>query len=281
MMYISDQVIDQFIAEDVPYIDLTTWVMGFGEDRGRMVYFTRQDCVLCGTEEVIRVMNRFDIKVEFSMPSGSSINSGKEFLIATGKAQDLHMVWKICQNIFDHCSGVATKTKNFINIVEKENPKIEVVTTRKGFPGTKSLSIKAIMMGGAYPHRLGISETVLVFKQHMNFIGGLEGFIKAIPLIKSKVCEKKLIVEAGCMEDAIKLCQAGVDGIQFDKMSVEALTEGVKKLKELSPSITILAAGGINEKNAKEYAKTGIDAIVTTSLYSANPIDIGVKIEKM
>ncbi|WP_037373319.1 ModD protein [Anaerovorax odorimutans] len=281
MIYISDEDIDRLIKEDVPYIDLTTWVLGFGEEIGRSIYFTRQDAVLCGTEEVIRIMNKLNIEVEASKPSGSLIKSGENFLTAKGKAKDLHMAWKMCQNIFDHCSGMATKTKELVDIVKSENPNMEIVTTRKCFPGTKALAVKAIMTGGAYPHRLGLSETVLVFKQHTNFIGGFEGFIKEIPNIKHKLCEKKLIVEATSIDEAAKLCEAGVDGIQFDKLTHEVLKEGVPKLRNISPNVLILAAGGINEKNAKEYAKTGVNAIVTTSLYQAKPIDIGVKIEKI
>ena len=49
----------------------------------------------------------------------------------------------------------------------------------------------------------------------------------------------------------------------------------------INPSIVILAAGGINESNIEEYAKIGVDAIVTTSVYHAKPIDIGCKITQL
>jgi len=43
------------------------------------------------------------------------------------------------------------------------NPDIAVFTTRKIFPGAKALAVKAIMVGGAMPYRLGLSETILIF----------------------------------------------------------------------------------------------------------------------
>lgn len=43
--------------------------------------------------------------------------------------------------------------------------------------------------------------------------------------------------------------------------------------------MVILAAGGINESNIQDYVETGIDAVVTTCVYYAKPIDIGCKIE--
>ena len=63
-------------------------------------------------------------------------------------------------------------------------PKVAVLTTRKGFPGTKALAIKSVLAGGGYPHRLGISETVLIFKQHLNFIGGMNALAEKIKEIK-------------------------------------------------------------------------------------------------
>ena len=46
MLRISDTRIDGFIAEDVPYVDLTCAVLGIGDEPGEMEYFTREDCVL-------------------------------------------------------------------------------------------------------------------------------------------------------------------------------------------------------------------------------------------
>ena len=48
MLRMSDARIDGFIAEDVPYVDLTCAVLGIGEEPGEMEYYTREDCVLAG-----------------------------------------------------------------------------------------------------------------------------------------------------------------------------------------------------------------------------------------
>lgn len=278
MIFIPNETIDKFIQEDVPYIDLTTFVFGFGDKPGSMEYFTREDGVLCGTEEVLRVMNNLNVNVRKSLPSGTVIKAGDTFLRANGKAGDLHMAWKVCQNIFDHCSGIATKTRRMVDEAQKVNPDVIIVTTRKGFPGTKALSIKSVLAGGAFPHRLGLSETVLVFRQHINFLGGLENFIEAIPAAKLKLAEKKLIVEADNSSVAMLLAKNGVDGIQFDKLTPKELSEAVPLLRSINPNLAILAAGGINETNVSEYAASGVDVLVTSDLYHAKPLDIGVRI---
>jgi molybdenum transport protein len=281
LAYLSINEIEQLIKEDVPYIDLTSWTLGIREQPGRITYFTREEAIVCGTEEVRKVFEQLGIKLEAMIPSGEIIKPGDTIISGTGRGADLHMAWKVGQNILDSCSGIATKTRTMVEQVKAVNPHIAVLTTRKGFPGTKVLTTKAILAGGAMPHRLGLSETILVFKQHMNFIGGFEGLLKKIPEIKTESCEKKVIVEATELEKAIRLCHAGADGIQFDKLTVAELEKAVSALKKEFPGVTILGAGGINEKNCGDYAKTGIDGIVTTSLYRAKPIDIGVKIEKV
>ena len=280
MVYIPDSVLDHFIAEDVPYFDLTTHSLGIGDKEGIISYFSREEAVLCGTEEAQRIMEKLRLRVTVIRPSGTLIKPGEVFLEAQGRAQDLHMAWKVCQNLLDSCSGIATKARRMVDAVKSVNPRVSVVSTRKSFPGTKALCVKAILCGGAVPHRLGLSETVLIFKQHMNFMGGLESLIEKIPSIKEGMCEKKLIVEAESIEDGIALCRGGVDGLQFDKLAPEVLKEGAARIRELDAKIALLAAGGINESNAALYAASGMDALVTTSLFSAKPVDMGVKMVK-
>lgn len=277
-MYISDELIDKFIREDVPYIDLTTLILGINDQEGSIQFFSREDSVLCGTEEVTKIFNRFNIDLIKTYASGSIIKKNEIFLEGKGKAEDLHMSWKISQNILEYSSGIATKTKELIDKVSTVNPSIHVFTTRKVIPGTKELSIKAVIAGGGLPHRLGLSESILIFKQHLNFLGGINKLNEIIKNVKSKACEKKVIVEIENLEQAIELSKIGVDGIQFDKISCDKLKKNVSIIRNINPSITILAAGGINENNIIEYAKTGVDAIVTSSVYHAKPIDIGCTI---
>lgn len=280
-MYISDETIDRFIKEDVPYIDLTTLVLGIGEQKGKMQFFSRENAVLCGTEEVARIFNKLNINVIRACASASLIKKNEIFLEGEGTAESLHIAWKISQNIIDYSSGIATKTKKLVDKVNTINPNISVITTRKNIPGTKELAIKAVIAGGGFPHRLGLSETILIFKQHLNFLGGINELTEILRKVKSKACEKKVIVEVEDLEDAILLCKSGVDGLQFDKIPCDALKRTVDTLRSINPYMVILAAGGINENNVEDYAKTGVDSIVTTSVYYAKPIDIGCKIEPL
>ncbi len=278
-MLISDHDISEFIREDVPYIDLTTKLLGIGDQVGKMTFATREDTVLSGVEEVLEIFKKLDVKCNSFLPSGTFLQKGKVFIEAEGAAKNLHMAWRVSLSILEYFSGIATRTKVMVDKAKKVNPDINIVTTRKTFPGTKRLSIKSIIAGGAWPHRLGLSETILIFQQHINFIGGYQELAKIIPQIKAVAFEKKVTVEVENIEDAILMAKSGVDTLQTDKLSVEQLTEVVKKVRSINPDIGITAAGGINVNNVEAYAATGVDGIATTSLYFGKPSDISVKIE--
>lgn len=278
-MYIADETIDKIIKEDVPYLDLTTELLGIGEMTGVIQYTSREPTVLCGTEEVTRIFKNLGIEPVKGLPTGSVLQPSETFLVGKGRVADLHMAWRLTMNILEYSSGIATRTRKLLDKARAVNPNIQLFSTRKLFPGTKELSIKAILAGGAMPHRLGLSETILIFEQHLRFMGGIDGLLNQYTELKQKACDKAIIVEVVTLEDAKKLCQAGVDGIQLDKLPPETLKTMVAEIRKINDRVKLIATGGITDRNADVYAGTGVDALSTSSLYFGKPADIGVVIQ--
>lgn len=276
MLRMPDARIDGFIAEDVPYVDLTCAVLGIGDESGEMDYFTREDCVLAGVGVVTRIMAKLGCQVVSAAADGDRVAAGETFMTVRGRSADLHAAWKVCLNVFDHLSAVATKTRAMVDAAHAGNPRCEVLTTRKSMPGAKDLLTEAVMAGGAFPHRLGLSETVLVFEHHLTFFGGFDAFIEQLPTIKARCIEKKLFVEANA-EQARMLVRAGVDGLQLDKIPTDELALLVQELRRIDPRCTLVAAGGVNPRNAGAYAATGVDGLATTAPFSAKPLDMSVR----
>ena len=276
---IPDSDIERYIEEDIPYGDLTTHLLGIGDSPGRIVFSTREETTLCCTEEAARVLQKCGASVVSCMPSGTKLSAGIEFLAAAGTAQALHAGWKVALNLLEYASGIASRTGRIVDTCRIVNPALSVVTTRKSFPGTKKIAIKAITAGGALPHRLGLSETVLVFKQHTAFLGGLEAFLGTVAKLKLQARETKIIIEADTREEALLIARSGADIVQLDKIAPAELSDTIAAIRTANPDILISAAGGINEANATEYAATGIDIIVLSSVYFGKPADIGVSIQ--
>jgi molybdenum transport protein len=273
MFYISDSYLESLLAEDVPYLDLTTHLLGIEDKLAVISFSTREEGVLCGSEEASRILKGLGATVVQAQPSGTLLEVGESFLVARGNAGALHAGWKVCLNLLDHYSAVATKTHRMVARAHAVAPSLPILTTRKSMPGTKPLMTKAVVVGGALPHRLGLGETVLVFENHYALLGGFEAFVERLPGILAASCEKKVFVEADAAQ-ALTLARCGVDGIQFDKVGPAELAVLVPELRALNPHLTLIAAGGINENNVADFAATGVDGLATTAPFTAKPLDM-------
>ena len=97
--------------------------------------------------------------------------------------------------------------------------------------------------------------------------------------LRAGASERKLAVEVHTAEDAHRVAAAGVDILQIDKLPPDELALLVPRLREVAPALLIAAAGGINQTNVAEYARTGVAILVTSAMYAARPADVGVVIE--
>ncbi|MBJ6725059.1 ModD protein [Geomesophilobacter sediminis] len=271
---LPDSDIERFLEEDVPYGDLTTTLLGIGDRPGSLTFTTREETTLCCCEEAARLLEKCGASVVRCTPSGTRLPPGREFLVAHGSARALHHGWKVALNLLEYASGIATRTRRLVDNARAANPSICVVTTRKSFPGAKKVSIKAIVAGRALPHRLGLSESILVFKQHTAFVGGLAVFLESVDTLRRQAPEQRIIVEAESMAEALAIAGSGADIVQLDKLSPAELAGLVPQIRAINPAIKISAAGGVNEGNIGSYAAAGVDLIVLSSVYFGKPADI-------
>ena len=72
-------------------------------------------------------------------------------------------------------------------------------------------------------HRLGLSETLLVFPEHRSFLAPTE-IVSSMKALRSAQPEKKLAVEVGSVDEAMSFAQAGAEVLQLERFSPAALT---------------------------------------------------------
>ena len=277
MPLIPDAEIDRWLAEDVPFGDLTTHALGIGERPGRMVFAARDAMVVVASEEAARLLVRVGCTVGERRPSGCTTDAGAPLLMAEGPAAALLASWKMAQTLMEYASGIATVARHLVEIARAVNPAVVVACTRKTFPGTKAISLKAILAAGAVPHRLGLSETVLVFPEHRAFLAG-ESQSSALARLKVACPERKIEVEVDSLDDAVSAARAGADVVQLEKLPPETVAAIVARLADTAPHAKVAAAGGVKPANAADYARAGAHILVTSAPYFAPPADIKVSI---
>jgi molybdenum transport protein len=265
------------LHEDVPYGDATTQGLGIGAQPGQAVFVTRATMVACCVEEAERLMLLAGCRsVQRFHASGAQVEAGSELLLAEGSAAALHRGAKVAQTLMEIASGVATRARRILLAAREGKPNISVTCTRKHLPGTKDVMLKAIMAGGCAPHRLGLSDSVLVFPQHRAFLGRKPPYLW-VGELRAAQPERKISVEAESVDEVTWFASAGVDCVQVDKLSPEQVAEAVRAMSGMAKRPMIAATGGVNESNARAYAEAGADLLVTSAPYAAPPADISVR----
>lgn len=271
--------LERLLEDDVPYGDLTTEALGIGGAVGVMQFAARAPMVLALAEEAAAIITLAGCEVELFCASGAALEQGAPILQARGPAAGLLRSWKVAQTLIEIWSGVASETRAIVDAARAVAPRIPVACTRKNVPGTKRFAVAAVKAGGAVMHRLGLSETVLVFPEHRVFLGDLPLF-QAVERLR-RAAPEKLVIEVKTADAALAAAVAGFDVIQAEKFSPAEIAALVKRMASLAYTRArplIAAAGGVNAANAAAYAEAGADVLVTSSPYLAKPRDVQVQI---
>jgi molybdenum transport protein len=269
--------LEDLLFDDAPYGDLTTDLIGIAARPGQISFFARNDMVVALAGEAAAILEMAGARVELLCEDGKKLTAGETILRGKGPAGALLRGWKVAQTLIEIWSGVATGAREIVDAARAVAPDICIACTRKNTPGVKDFSVAAIRAGGAVMHRLGLSETILVFPEHLAFAAGAPLHEIAVRLRKSAP-EKKLVMEARDLDEALLAAQAGFDVIQAEKFTPEEIARLVGRLASMAKRPAIAAAGGVNKSNAADYARAGADVLVTSAPYAAAPRDVSVRL---
>ncbi|MCQ9617447.1 hypothetical protein L1889_12730 [Paenalcaligenes niemegkensis] len=191
-VFFDTATLEGWLEEDVSYFDLTSAVLAIGTQAAQIRWVARTDLVVACSEEVARLVELSGGHVTQVHSSGHKIAPGDAIVTAEGSAQSLLDCWKVAQNLLEYACSVATRTHKMCTLAYQVSEDIGILTTRKHPPGLRRVAQKAALAGGAAPHRLGLSETVLVFPQHRSLLpNGWQSVREALSLHARHLVEKK------------------------------------------------------------------------------------------
>ena len=268
---LSDEQLLQLLHQDVPYGDLTTDLLLDSQQRVEIVFSARQAMTLCAIEEVARLCVIKGASVQLLAASGQQVELGCVLLRAVGQCAELFALWKVSQILLEWASGIASATHDLVIAAAP----VPVVCTRKQTPFTKALSVKAVRAGGGAIHRLGLSETLLLFAEHRQFLRQSPEAI--LHSLQQRAPEQRRVVEVHDLDDAKRWVQAGAEVLQMDKFTPEQVGACADYCRELALPVVLAAAGGVTLANARDYVAAGAKLLVTSAPYHARPLDVQVR----
>ena len=243
--------IERFLKEDVGSGDISGEVVPDVPVRAQIK--ADEFGYLAGLEESKAIFEHFELDVDSQFTDGSEIKKGDIVLEINGSSRSILAAERLALNFLGRMSGIASLTRECVKISRG----VKIAGTRKTTPGFREYEKKAIAIGGGDPHRLTLSDAILIKDNHIK-IAGLEN---AIMNAKKIHPTKEIEIEVDNSKDAIKVAKLGVNIIMFDNMPPEDIIYTVEELKkeDLRTRVRLEASGGINMENISEFARTGVD----------------------
>ena len=206
---------------------------------------------------------------------GSRVEAGTAVLEVEGVAWAVLAGERTALDFLMLLSGIATETARW---VVEAGPRLAVCDTRKTWPGMRTLSKYAVMLGGGTNHRLGLWDMALVKDNHIRRAGGIAAAIASVRDMRPDLLVE---VEADTLAQAEEATRDGADIVLLDNMSDEMLAEAVLAVRELCEQAgrTVLteASGNVSFERLSALRETGVDRVSTSALtLRARPIDFGL-----
>jgi nicotinate-nucleotide pyrophosphorylase (carboxylating) len=248
----------RFIEEDAPTGDVTSDAV-IPDITCDAVIRAEQEGIIAGLNEAGELFSHFGVSVKYCVKDGDTVFRNDTLLKLSGDAKKILLVERTALNIIGRMSGIATQTKKMADIVSAVNPSCRIAATRKTCPGFQVLDKKAVMIGGGDPHRMNLSDGILIKDNHLALVPlGI-----AIQAAKKGTAYKKIEVEVETPKNALFAVKAGADIIMLDNMSPGqiARTIGVLKSEGLRDHVIIELSGGIDENSLTRYAALDVDLI--------------------
>jgi nicotinate-nucleotide pyrophosphorylase (carboxylating) len=266
--------------------DPTSHAMYGATVRGRAALVARQSGTVAGLAAVEDVLHAFHADVDF-LPATSDGQACKPRAILgtlEGSMRGMLAAERTLLNTLGRLSGIATRTREFVNAVA--HTKAKIYDTRKTSPGLRLLEKYAVRAGGGCCHRLGLYDAALFKDNHLAELplaelpASLAKAVRRAHDAADRAGLRFVQVEVDTLDQLRAILSAGGCGcalILLDNMPPAELREAVGLRDQLARHIQLEASGGITLENIAAVAETGVDRIsLGTITHGARWLDIGL-----
>jgi len=231
--------------------------------------------ILCGVDAIVQGLEATTSKyaTDFTKQDGDIIQEREVIFKGRASIKELLQIERTVLNLIQHLSGIATKTRIFVETLD--NDKIKVMDTRKTMPYLRKLQKYAVTVGGGFNHRMDLSEMILIKDNHIAVVGSIK---EAIRLAVKHRGDLKVEVECDNLTQVEEAINYPIDVILLDNMSVQEVNVASGVIRKHS-NIKIEVSGGINLSNIANYRNIDVDYISIGDLtHSVNAVDISMEI---
>jgi len=277
----NKEYLDNFIAialkEDIGDGDHTSLACIPPEQVGNAQIIIKEKGVLAGIKLTREILKRIDpgLQTIQCLDDGSVVEKGTRAIELTGSVLSILKSERLILNILQRMSGIATKTRTYVDRLKDLNTKI--LDTRKTTPGFRLFEKEAVVIGGGENHRMGLYDMILLKDNHIEFSGGIKKAIEDTHRYLKKVHKDlKIEIEAHSLESVREiLAIGGIHRIMLDNFTIE---ETKKAVNLTNGTFETESSGGITLAKIRKYAECGVDYVSVGDLTThIKTIDMSLK----
>lgn len=271
----STETIKLALNEDIQNGDITTLAIVDEKKKCQGKLVAKDTGIIAGLgvfEFVFKLLDEEGIEFNPNIEDGAEVKKGEIIAEFSGKMRTVLSGERTALNFLQRMSGVATKTKEYVNLLNGTNA--ELLDTRKTLPGFRHLDKYTVAVGGGKNHRIGLFDMVMLKENHIKAAGSIT---TAVQLIRNKYSyDYKIEVETRNLAEIKEAIKSNVDVIMLDNMSIEEMESAVKLIGGIAK---IEASGNITVKNIRAVAEIGVDYISVGAItHSVSALDISLLI---
>jgi nicotinate-nucleotide pyrophosphorylase (carboxylating) len=220
----------------------------------------REDAVLCGTAWFDEAFRQLDpgVEVTWLHADGEAVTQDSVVCRVEGRARALLSGERTALNFLQLLSSTASAAGRFARAVEGTRAKI--LDTRKTVPGLRMAQKYAARCGGAFNHRVGLFDAILVKENHIAAFGTIDD---AVRFAREASPGLLFEIEVETFDELRHALDSHVDRIMLDDFTLEGMRAAVAMRNEhpMKPPKELEASGGVSLENVREIAETGVDWI--------------------
>lgn len=259
-----DRNVDAALAEDVGAGDLTAQLIPAGQ-MGKATVISREPAVLAGAPWFNKAFRRVseNVTLHWHVKDGEQVAPNQLLCEITGPARALLTAERTGLNFLQLLSGVATRTRQFVDAVA--GTRARIVDTRKTLPGLRLAEKYAVTCGGGANHRIGLYDAILIKENHILAAGSITAALAAARNTAAAAGERCTFiqVEVESLGELDEALAAGATMVLLDNMSLADMTEAARRNQGRA---VLEASGGVNLDTVRAIAETGVDRISIGSL---------------
>lgn len=268
---LTGELIRLALDEDLGSGDITTDATIPPDLVSTLFLFSKAKGVLAGMDVAEQVFKTVDpsLVIRSFFKDGQQLPEGRKVAEITGSVASILKAERVALNFLGRMSGIATKTHQFMSLIEGFPAKI--LDTRKTAPAMRNLDKYAVRAGGGTNHRFGLFDMVLIKDNHIAVSGGIRIAVERVTehLMEHKR-HVKIEVECKSFEEMLEAVYTPVDIIMLDNMDIVDIRKSVAEVKKISAetgkAVRLEASGNVTLKNVREIAEAGVDYISVGAL---------------